>query len=169
MSRVIGIPLTKGNSDVIVAVKIEDADLATMVEGQACWLQDGSPVSAELVVSKAKGTGSFYGFIFDINLCTGYASCIRSAESVYLPSTDGELLVAGGQVAVNETTGLIEAGGATLTNGVVLLAGVTQLVNRKGVRYDGTGACIRILGGREVNAVVAVANANKSTTVGAKA
>jgi hypothetical protein len=167
MGRVIGIPLTKGNSEVIVAVEIQKADIAATVEGQAVFLVDGSPVSAELVVAKERIAGStFYGFVFDINLCTGYASCIRSAESVYLPSTDGAAFSTGDQVTINPTTGLIEAGASVLTNGVVILPDVTNILTKKGVALDQSGVCIRILGGREVNAVVPVVAAQAK---GAKA
>jgi hypothetical protein len=150
MARVIGIPLTKGNSESIVAVKITAADLEAAFEGQAVSMTDGSPVSGELVVSTVLGAGSFYGWILDINRCSGYASCLRSAESVYLPANDGAGFALGDAVTIDPASGLIDPAGALITNGVILLAGATQGVNGKTGEAVTDCVAVRIGYAREV-------------------
>jgi hypothetical protein len=151
MARVIGIPLSKGNEDVVIAVEILEADLPDMFEGRAVAVVDGSPVSGELVVGKDLTSG-FYGFIMDINPCSRMASVVRSAGSVYLPQGDN-LLASGDAVTVDAATGLISSVGAVVTNGVVVQPNVTEIVNGKtGEKLPAPyGVCIRIAGARQVS------------------
>ena len=153
MGRVIGIPLSKGNSEVVVAVRIVDGDIETMVEGQAVALKDGTPVSGEKIVTSTfggPGNNAFYGFIMDINRCTGFASCVLSASPVYLPAVDGSAFAAGDAVTIDPVSGLIDAEGTIVTNGVVELADVTNMINGKTGEIVSSGVSIRITGARDV-------------------
>jgi hypothetical protein len=150
MARVIGVPLSKGNEEVVIAVEILEADLADMFEGRAVAVVDGSPVSGELVVGKDLTTG-FYGFIFDINPCSRMASVVRSAGSVYLPQGATGFAL-GDAVTVDAATGLVDPLGLVVTNGEVVLPDVTNIVDGKtGVNLPAPyGVCIRIAGARQV-------------------
>ena len=151
MPRVIGIPLIKGNSDSIVSVQINDTSIEAAQEGQACFLVDGAPVSGELHVSTDSGDGSFYGWIMDINKCSKMASCVRSAESVYLPQKATGFAI-GDAVTIDAATGLLDPAGAIVTNGVVVMPDVTEGVDgHTGVkRGDPYCSCIRVSGARDV-------------------
>ena len=150
MPRVIGIPLSKGNGEEVIAVQILDAEIDDMFEGRAVAMVDGSPVSGEKVVSTDLTTG-FYGFIMDINKCSRMASVVRSANGVYLPSNGGTGFTSGDAVTIDESTGLIDPAGGLITNGVIDLAGATQGLDGKTGEAVTDCVSIRISGARQVS------------------
>ena len=150
MARVIGIPLSKGNGEDVIAGHIIEADLVGAFEGQAIYMVDGSPVSGEHELSTVATAGSFYGWALDINRCTGYCSVLRSADTVYLPSSGGAGFTIGDAVTIG-VSGLIDPAGLIITNGVIVLAGATQGVNGKTGAAVTDCVCIRISGARDVS------------------
>ena len=150
MPRVIGIPLSKGNGEEVVSVQIIDTDIDAMFEGRAVAMVNGTPVSGEKVVGVDLTTG-FYGFIMDINKCSGTASVVRSANGVYLPSNGGTGFASGDAVTIDESTGLIDPSGGLITNGVIDLAGATEGLDGKTGEKVTDCVSIRISGARQVS------------------
>jgi hypothetical protein len=119
MAHVIGIPLLKGNSNVLVTGGLnESVPVADWFAGQAVGftgLFGGvKPVLVALDDVNSKG---FYGFLCEINRCAGTASVVRATESVPLPS-DGTV-VGNGPALVDPATGLISATGSVAIAGTI--------------------------------------------------
>lgn len=125
MSNVIGIPLQKGNNQVVIVVEITAAnDIALFQEGQAVALRNGGikPVVSLL----SDDPENMHGFIFDINRQSRQCSLVRNAELVCLPSADAGALSEGDALKVNVATGLIDAAGTLVCDGRIMASGATS-------------------------------------------
>lgn len=143
MAHVIGIPLRKGNNQEIISCEItaNGTARADITEGMAVAIQSGS--LKPVVTTLATLPSDFIGFIFDINPVTFQASLIRAADLVCLPSADASALSAGDALTVNSLTGLIDAAGDTVLNGIIAdsATGVYPNFNTDGVNGK-TGAAV---------------------------
>jgi hypothetical protein len=112
MSHVIGIPLIKGNSNVVVGSGIDQAvDHGLVKEGYAVSFQGGTiePQVADYA------QGRFYGFAMDINACSQKLSVVRQAELVLVRS-DGTVPPIGEPILLG-ATGLVSSTGTFVING----------------------------------------------------
>jgi hypothetical protein len=112
MSHVIGIPLIKGNSNVVVGCGIQaDVDNGLVKEGYAISFQGGEvePQVADYA------QGRFYGWAMDVNRCSNKLSVVRQAELVLVRS-DGTAPPIGEPILL-EATGLVSSTGTFLING----------------------------------------------------
>lgn len=112
MAHVIGLPLSRGNSDIYKAVKL-DGDLSAYFEGQAVsW-------SGLETVTNAATAGKVVGFVIDINRKSGFATLVQAANDVMLPVTGS--VTAGTAMAIDPTSKKVCAPGAGKigTNGMI--------------------------------------------------
>lgn len=125
MAVVIGAPHHRGNSEVYRAVKLfrNGAKFDDYFEGQAVF--DGPLTNDDATVYSTfaanKGYQVLIGFIHDINVDSGTATLIRSAEGVTLPGLPA-LPGDGDAVSIDLATGKIGSGavGERLTNALVI-------------------------------------------------
>lgn len=143
MAHVIGIPLIKGNSNVVLSGHLRGGLKDTGFEGQAVGFTGVNSVEPNLVPLDDVDSKGFYGFIFDINKCSHKASVLRCAESVALPS-DGSMAGTGGaQVLIDPATGLISSTGTIPIGGYVINDGAGTLAAVSG--KDGTAVADPVL------------------------
>lgn len=132
MSQVIGIPLLKGNSNVLVAAALGGTfGIANWFTGQAVGISGlFGGVQPVVVALDDPDSVGFYGFICEINRDSGRATIVRAAESVALPS-DGTISDTG-QVLVDPATGLISDTGTIEVAGTIIDDGSGSLTAKDG-------------------------------------
>lgn len=158
MARVIGIPLIKGNSNVVVSAEVV-AGIDVSFEGCAVY-HTGNTRNA---VSFIAADGAFFGWAIDINKCASTCTVIRSTEGSYLPTNGLSVVSPGEVVKVDPATGLIAGSGSIITNARFVDGGLTEgLDGKTGEKKE--CAMVRV-GYATDETVVAVAVASKQKGV----
>jgi hypothetical protein len=137
MSHVIGIPLLKGNSHVIVSCQMRDGLLGvgSSLSGTAVAFKGTNSVEHEVTTMSDPTAVGFFGFITEVNQCSTKCTVVRATESVCLPS-DGTAFGTGDQVLVDPATGLISTAGTVEVAGTILHDGQGSLTAKNGQTGD---------------------------------
>ena len=129
MSHVLGIPLLKGNSQVIIACALHSTSTSVVAVSEGVFVAKAGGTIEPIVVNLALGKS--FGIAMDINECSGKLSVVREAELI-LVRTDGTVPAIGEKIKLNDI-GLVSTTGTHSADGEIVSAKMTGINGKTGL------------------------------------